>query len=297
MEEELIGPLVLLALQAAAPPAKEAVLWDRLRARIAAVEQRLDGVMAVSVEDLASGRAIEVRAGEPFASASCIKPAILLELYHLAAAGRLDLAETIPLPAARVGGGGPLELLGTGARLTWRDLAVLMMSYSDNDATNMLLDRVGMDAVNARLQGMGMGATRLRRHMMDGAAAREGRENVSTASELRGLLKAVRAGAGLPPALAADMRQVAAAPKRSEFEVPLHEGLTVFSKTGTLDGVRCWAAAVDLPHRPFAAAVMTGHLRDDREGEAAVREIAAEVLATFERLALDSEYGRSRVRR
>ncbi len=293
----MISTLLALTLaQAPAAPAPEAVLWDKLRARLSQVDERLDGVLAFSVEDLASGRTIETRAAVPFAAASCIKPAVVLELYHAAAAGGLDMQQAVPPPSPRVGGGGPLELLGEGARLTWRDLAVLTMAYSDNDAANALIDRVGMDAVNARLRGMGLTATRLQRRMMDGAAAREGRENVSSAADLRALMKAVRAGSGLSPALADDLRAVAAAPKRSEFEVPLPEGLRVFSKTGFIEGVRCWVAVVDLPHRPFAAAVMAGHLRRDADGEAAVREIAAETLATFQRLALDSEFGRARMR-
>jgi beta-lactamase class A len=175
-------------------------------------------------------------------------------------------------------------------------LAVLMMSYSDNDAANALIDRLGMEAVNARLQKLRLSTTRLRRRMMDGPAAREGRENVSTAAELRALVKAVRAAEGLPAALADDMRAVASGPKRSEFEVALAGDPRAIAKTGTLDGVRCWTAVVELPHRPFAAAVMVGHLRDDAEGEAAVRAIAADILATFQRLALDSEYGRARMK-
>lgn len=292
----MIAAALLLAAAPVAVPPKEAALWDKLRARVAQADERLDGVLAVSIEDLASGRTIELRASEPFATASCIKAAVLLELYRQAAAGRIDLQQPAPLPSPRVGGGGPLEMLGERAQLTWRDMAALMMSYSDNDAANALIDRVGMEAVNARVQGLGLSATVLRRRMLDTAAARAGRENVSTAAEMRALLKAVHAAEGLPPALAADMRAVAMLPKRSDFEVPLPDGVRAVAKSGFLEGIRCWAGVVDLPHRPFAVAIMAGHLRDEAAGETAVRQLVADVLATFERLALDSEYGRSRMR-
>jgi beta-lactamase class A len=282
----------LALLQAPAPPPP---LWEKLRGRLQQADERLDGVLAVSIEDLATGRTIEIRAGEPFATASCIKPAVLLELYHSAAARGVDLQQAVPAPSPPVGGG-PLELLGPGARFTWHDLAVLMMSYSDNDAANALIERLGMEAVNARLQKLGLRSTRLRRRMMDAAAARGGSENVSTAAELRALMKAVRAAEGLPPTLADDMRAVAAVSKRSEFEVPLAGDPRAIAKSGFLDGLRCWTAVVELPHRPFAAAIVVGHLRDDAEGEAAVRAMAADILATFQRLAHDSEYGRARMR-
>ena len=288
--------VLALAVAQGPPPEAEGVLWDKLRARLTAIDARVDGVLAVSVEDLASGRTLELRADAVLATASSIKPAILLEAYHAAAAGQLDLAEAVPLPNPRVGGGGPLELLGTGSRLTWRDLAVLMMSYSDNDAANALIDRLGLPAVERRLQALGLTHTHLRRRMLDLAAARRGDENVSTPAELRALMKAVRAGAGLPAPLAADLRALAALPKRSEFEVPHPERVHLLSKTGTLDGVRCFAAVVELPRRPYAIAIMAGHLADEPAGEAAVREVAAAVLATFERLDADSEYGRARLR-
>jgi beta-lactamase class A len=297
MEEALRAALLaVLALQEPSAGSKEAALWDGLRARLERVERGLDGVMAVSVRDLSNGRTIEVRPQEPFATASCIKPAVLLELYHAAAAGRVDLQEAVPPPSPRVGGGGVLELLGDRARLTRRDLAVLMMSYSDNDAANALIDTLGLDAVNRRLRALGLPSTQLRRRLMDGAAARQGQENVSTAREMRGLMEALRAAAGLPPALAADMKEVAALPKRSEFEVAEPAGTTVLAKTGLLEGVRCWAAVVELPGRPYSAAVMTGHLGRDADGEAALREVAAALYSTFQRLARDSEYGRSNMR-
>jgi beta-lactamase class A len=296
MEEALRAVVLSLVVMQDPRAAKDAALWDGLRARIERVERGLDGVLAVSVHDLASGRTIDIRAQEPFAAASCIKPALLLELYHAGAAGAVDLAEPVPPPAPRAGGGGVLELLGDRSRFTWRDLAVLMMSYSDNDATNALLERVGMDAVNRRLGTLGLTQTRLRRRMMDGAAARRGDENVSSAADLRRLLEAVRGAAGLPAPLAADLRAVAAVPKRSAFEVAAPEGMPVLSKSGYLEGVRCWAAVVELPGRPYSAAVMAGHLRSDAEGEAALREIAAALFSTFERLARDSEYGRAGMR-
>jgi len=56
--------------------------------------------------------------------------------------GRIDLGEVRRLPVPRAGGSGILLLLGDAVSLTWRDLAVLMMSQSDNEATNLLIDRL-----------------------------------------------------------------------------------------------------------------------------------------------------------
>ena len=65
-----------------------------------------------------------------------------------------------------------------------RDLATMMVAVSDNSATNVLIDRVGMQNVNAMLDSLGLTHTRLRRKMMDLEAAKEGRENISTPREM-----------------------------------------------------------------------------------------------------------------
>jgi beta-lactamase class A len=287
--------LAVLALALAAPAGagpKEDALLARLRARLEGVGKGLDGVLGVSVKDLKTGATIEILPEEPFPQASVIKLAVLYELYRQAEEGRIDLAEVTRPPAARVGGGGVLQALGPAVSLTWRDVAVLMMGWSDNAATNVLIERVGLDAVNRRLDALGLARTRLRRRMMDLEAARRGEENVSTPREMRMLVEAIHAGAGLSPARAKDIRAVAATPKTTPFRAPLPEGVIVLDKDGELEAVRVAAAVVDLPGRPYSATIMTTYLRRDADGEAAIREISAALFETFDRLARSSDLGR-----
>ena len=286
-------PLLVLSLAAPAAPAeKQGALWEKLRARIEAVDRGLDGVLGASVKDLKGGMTLDVRPAEPFPQASSIKLAVLYELYRQAEEGRVDLGELTRPPLPRVRGGGVLQELGNQVSLTWRDVAVLMMGWSDNAATNVLIDRVGMDAVNRRLDSLGLRATRLRRKMMDLGAARRGDENVSTPTEMRQLAETMYAGAGLSTERARDMTAVAAVPKDSPFRVPLPESLVVADKPGSLEAVRCVTAIVDLPGRPYAVSIMTTYLRRDADGEAAIREISAALYETFDRLARSSDVGR-----
>ena len=286
-------PLLVVALAAPAAPAeKQGALWEKLRARIEAVDRGLDGVLGVSVKDLKGGMALDVHPAEPFPQASSIKLAVLYELYRQAEEGRVDLGELTRPALPRVRGGGVLQELGNQVSLTWRDVAVLMMGWSDNAATNVLIDRVGMDAVNRRLDSLGLRATRLRRKMMDLDAARRGDENVSTPAEMRQLAETMYAGAGLSRERARDMMAVAAVPKDSPFRVPLPESLVVADKPGSLEAVRCVTAIVDLPGRPYAVSIMTTYLRRDADGEAAIREISAALYETFDRLARSSDLGR-----
>jgi beta-lactamase class A len=218
---------------------------------------------------------------------------VLYELYRQAAEGRVDLSEVTRPPVPRVRGGGVLQELGDRVSLTWRDLAVLMMGWSDNEATNVLVRRVGLDAVDRRLDAVGLPRTRLRRQMMDLAAARRGDENVSTPRELARLAEIVANGEGLAPERAKDLLAVAAVPDEgSYFRRGLPGGVRAVSKPGSLEGVRCEAAWVDVPGRPYSAAIMTAYLRREADAEAAIAEISAAIYETFDRLARASEYGR-----
>ncbi len=289
----LVAVLVAGLVPFAAASEKEDVLWARLRTRVQDVEKRLDGVLGLSVKDLKTGASFDVRPDEPFPLASSIKLAVLYELYRQAEEGKVDLAEVTRPPLPRVKGGGVLQELGDKVSLTWRDLAVLMVGWSDNEATNVLIGRLGMPAVNQRIETeLGLVHTRLRRRMMDLEAARRGDENVGTPSEMRRLVEAIYAGKGLSPAAARDIRVVLATPKDSPFRVPLPEGLTVLDKPGDLEGVRCVTAVVDLPGRPYAVSIDTTFLRRQEDGASAIREISAALFETFDRLARSSDVGR-----
>jgi len=295
-----VAALALAALLAGAAsarpqelPAKQADLLAKLRAQVRAVDARLDGVLGVYVRDLATGATVELRPDEVFPTASSIKLAVLYELYRQAEEGRVDLGEVTHPPVPRVGGGGILQELGDRVSLTWRDLAVLMIGWSDNEATNVLVRRVAMDAVNRRLDALGLPRTRLRRQMMDLAAARRGDENVSTPREMARLAEIVAKGEGLAPERARDLLAVATVPDEgSHFRRGLPGGVRAISKPGALEGVRCEAAWVDVPSRPYSVAIMTAYLRREADGEAAIAEISAAVYETFDRLARSSEYGR-----
>jgi len=71
------------------------------------------------------------------------------------------------------------------------DFALQKRAVSDNAATNVLIDRLGMENVNALLDSLALHNTKLRRKMMDVKAATEGRENISTPQDMLTLLEKI----------------------------------------------------------------------------------------------------------
>src|SRR5437764_897539 len=173
------------------PQEKEQMLWQKLAATVNDVDGKLDGVLAVAILDLSTGQKYLLHADEVMPTASSIKIAILAELYRQAQQGKVKLTQGYTLEQADlVGGSGISSVLTPGmTRLTLGDVAGLMISVSDNSATNVIIDRLGMENVNALVDSLGLTHTRLRRKMMDLKAAAEGRENVATPREMMLLLE------------------------------------------------------------------------------------------------------------
>jgi beta-lactamase class A len=276
------------------PQEKEKVLWQKLEAAVSDVDRNLDGVLAVAILDLTTGQKYLLRADEVLPTASSIKIAILAELYRQAQQGKLKLSDLYTLQTAdMVGGSGITSILTPGVtRLTLRDVAGLMISVSDNSATNVIIDRVGMENVNALLDSLGLTHTRLRRKMMDLKAAGEGRENVATPREMMMLLEDLYRGKILDKTMMEDFFNLLSVHKESYIPRELPEDLRVANKPGELEGVRNDSGIVFTAKRPYVISVMTTYLRRERDGGEAIVKISNAAYQMFDRLSRASEYGR-----
>ena len=294
--KHLICFLLLFATASAqTTAAKQPVLWHKLESTINDVDHELDGVLGIAILDLTSGQNILLHADEVFPQASSIKIAVLAELYHQAQTGKLRLTDLYTVqssdlvPDSYIMGG----LTPGVTRITLRDLATMMAAVSDNSATNVLIDRVGMENVNALMDSLDLTHTRLRRKMMDLKAAGEGRENVSTPREMMALLEDLYRVKVLNQEMTADFFKVLSTPKKDSF-IPrdLPEELKVANKHGELEGVRNDSGVVFLQNRPYVICAMTTYLRRERDGEEAISRISLAAYRMFDRLARASEYGR-----
>lgn len=260
--------------------------------RLQEIAADLDGVVGYVVTDLSDGGRVAARlADQPFPTASTIKLAILYELLKQSEEGRVALDTPRPLtPADVVGGSGVLQHL-TAPALSLRDHAALMMIVSDNTATNVCIEAVGMERVNVRMQAMGLGALRLRRKMMDAEAAARGDENIATPAALARIVEQVWRGEGLSDE-SRDFARGVLRKVSGAIRTAVPARVAVASKTGSLPGVRAEAAVVEIEGRPFSLAVMTTYLRDDDAGSRAIRAIADAAVSYMGRLAAGGRYGR-----
>jgi len=259
---------------------------------------------------------VAVGADEPVALASVFKLPLLVTLHRAADRGRLGLDEPLDVPVDRSVGVTGLGAMSDPATLSVRDLALLMMTVSDNGAADVLLARVGRDAVAKTLAELGLGATAVTassgditatlardltrtglgltaRAVGDAGAVAAFRTldpdlgNRSTPRDMTALLARIWRDEAATPAGCADMRrllrlQVSRQRLAAGFAVA-GRGAQVAGKTGTLLNLRSEVGVVELPdERRYAVSVFTRSHRVD-----AVDPAADAVIGNVARLAVD----------
>lgn len=122
---------------------------------------------------------------EPMRSASMIKVFLLADAMEKIRDGQLSLDTSLTLHSSdKVGGAGILCGYASGTVLSLDTVLRLMITESDNTATNLIIDLLGMDDINAYIQRNGYYDTTLARKMMDFAAVNAGRENYTSVTDL-----------------------------------------------------------------------------------------------------------------
>lgn len=126
------------------------------------------------------GNELSINEKEVFPSASLIKLFILLAIEKTEYNKFIEITENI-----KVGSCGVLKILKSPLKLSIRDLIGLMICFSDNTATNILIDYLGMEEINKKIKKAGFEKTILARKMMDNDAKKEGKENYTTPEEVQ----------------------------------------------------------------------------------------------------------------
>ena len=139
---------------------------------------------SVYVLNTATNDKFEHNVNKRFSSASIIKLFILNELVAQVKRGDVSRNDFIIFDQKKAVDGGMLHKFSSGATLRLEDLALFMLAVSDNTATNLLIDYLGMDKINTSIKALGTKETILGRKMLDSAARLAGRDNFTCASDV-----------------------------------------------------------------------------------------------------------------
>jgi beta-lactamase class A len=235
------------------------------------------GVVALAARHVESGRTWRHNEHLRLPSASLIKLPILAAFWETVEAGRIDPTERVSVPAqARVEGTGVLKALAPGLQPTLGDLATLMITVSDNVATNLVIDRLGMGAIQAWIDKAGLAETRIERRMMDRSAMSARRGNWTSAADMETLLSAIAAGTCVSSEASRHMwRALEAQQIQDRLPRRLADGVLVANKTGNFTDVIHDAGIVTWPGGTLVVALLTKDVRPPWQAMDVVAEISA----------------------
>lgn len=270
------GSTPSLPLHAAGRPASRGEVADtaELRRAVERVVSGFRGVVGVSVRNLATGEGLSMRGDEKFPSASLIKVPILVALLEEVERGRIHPDERAGMIARdRVGGSGVLRHLGPGIDASIEDLAWLMITLSDNTATNLLLDKLDIATVGAKMEALGLPQSKVhsktfRRHTsiaMDSSVLYG--FGVATPDEMVELFTMLHEGRAVSPAQDSVAMRMLFANQDGTMMVRWLPGRTrVAHKTGSVDRTRNDCGIMYTPSAPIALCVMTRDNEDTSYG-------------------------------
>lgn len=266
----------LLAVALAAGPS------DGLAKAIEPIAAAHKGQVAVAVKHLGTGESFARNADTPMQTASLIKLAIMAATYKQADDGKVDLTRLVPLTRAdKVQGSGILtDHFSDGATLCVRDLVRLMIRFSDNTATNMVLDVTGIRTVNEYTAARMLPETRINAKVFKGSTtsvdpARTKKYSLgsTTANESVRLLELIHKNeAASQESCQAMLAHLRACDDKEKLPSLLPAGTVVAHKTGSTNQVRTDAGIIYVPdpadpkkpRQPVAVCVLTNENEDQR---------------------------------
>ncbi|HAH07130.1 MAG TPA: serine hydrolase [Elusimicrobia bacterium] len=268
---------------------------ESLQARMEALARAHRGQVRFYAKSLATGESVELDADEPVRSASTIKLGILVEAFHQAGEGRLPLSGKVVLREEdKVQGSGVLKFLRAPLELTLEDVLTLMVIESDNTATNLAIDQVGLNAVNARFAALGLKNTRLYKKVYkpaEGPLPPDQKEfglGKTTAREMSRLMEEAARDERMTAILKGQQNRNMI-PRYIEAGLDASEGgAIVANKTGALDAQRSDVGAVFSPAGTILVSAFTDGNEDQRwtcenEAEGLIAQLAKTVFDSWGR--------------
>lgn len=269
-----------------------------LEARLAPLVQAHKGKVAIAVKNLRTGVSYYLNADQPMPTASLIKLAVMVEAYQQATEGKVKLNERITLTKEdKVQGSGVLtDHFSEGTTLSLFDAIHLMIVFSDNTATNLVLDKIGIASTGQRMAALGLPHTRINAKVFKGSTTSIAPERTkefglgsTTAREMIVLLEKLNAEELVNPQACKEMiAHLKKCDDKDKFTRFLPDKTVVAHKTGSVNDARTDAGILYLPEGPVAICVLTNQNEDktwrqDNAGNVFCARVAKEVYDYFAR--------------
>jgi beta-lactamase class A len=285
--------VMLLALPLLASSAA-AQISGTLRSNLEAASPPPGAEVGLALIDLGSGDTLWIHADWRVHAASTMKVPVLIELAQRVDAGRFgwDWPLMVKNEFHSIVDSSTFALLERddsektlftreGELVPARELARLMITWSSNFATNLLVDQLGASQIQTTSRRLGADSIVVLRGVEDQKAFDRGLSNTTTARDLAVLLASIAQGQAASDSSTAIMLDILAHQEfREGIPAGVPAGTRIASKTGSITGINHDAAVIYPPSRsPYVLVILTRGFERPVDAEAYMARISAEVWA------------------
>ena len=253
------------------------LVFDELSQEILANVKRFPGEAGIYIKDLQTGVEFTYNESKPFPSASLVKIPLMAAVFQSIDDGNISLYSQVKLQRKnKSAGSGVLKRTRSGRIYSVEDLLELMITKSDNTATNMLTDQIGMDYANWVFRNkFGLQTTNFNRYIMDLGKRNSGIENYTSAKEMGEILEKIYRGTLINQECSSQMLAILMKQKIND-RIPrfLPHDLVVAHKTGLMQDICHDAGIVYTPNGDFIVCVLTGEIRSLRVAKRFIGNVA-----------------------
>jgi len=167
--------------------------FEQLKESVENFVSNYSGTVAIYIKDLSSGQEIMINENKKIPAASLIKIPIMAATYYLNESGKISFEEELVYKRKhRCGGSGKIKYLPYNTKFKLKDLIELMITDSDNIATNIITEKVGLLTLNNVFnEVLNLNSTEMNRFIMDLKSRNKGIENYTTAKDMGMMLESI----------------------------------------------------------------------------------------------------------
>ncbi|MGE5633086.1 MAG: serine hydrolase [Caulobacteraceae bacterium] len=255
---------------------------DDLAANIRDIIENQKGYYSIALKDLETGDELLIN-NKVIRSASVIKIYVMIEAFRQISFGKLDINEKIVLKdSMKVGGTGILQRSKVGTKITYKRLIELMMTVSDNTATNMLINRLGMDNINESADFLGCKDTRIENLLMKARSNKSKKYNTTSVRDLMLVLERIYRNECLGSPYDQEMIEIMTRAKsRDKLPRLIPSNCRIAHKTGRMSHYEHDAGIIYTSKGDYIICVMSMKLPSSEKGKQVIAEISKKAYNSY----------------
>ncbi len=258
--------------------------YAKLEDDIKKIITQTKGNICISFFDLDTKQGFSINGNKKVQSASIIKILIMVELMYRVSKNDFSLSEKIYVPnTLKTDGDGILKELLMDHYFSLQELMILMIILSDNQATNILIELLGIENINQTAKKLGLNETSLGRKMMDIEARKNGYDNYTSANDTAHLLKLIYNGELIDESFSQLMLNTLLKQQQGErLQRYLPNNIKIAHKCGELENLENDAGIFFLSNKTYILVVLASNISSNLSAKQLIGKISQTIYQNLE---------------